>query len=71
MHLEALRDVRVESPHLNEHILISKGERIHTENSHKFNRTHLKEISEGSGLYIREIHSDDQDWFALVEFEKR
>lgn len=68
MHLEALKDLEICSPHFSSTIHIRKGETIHTENSHKFSQTLIREIAEKSGLRIRDIFTDHQGWFSLVQF---
>ena len=80
MHLEAIRDVQVNSPYLNKPVLIRKGERIHTENSHKYSQKHIHDFSRCSRplphsiiikrLNIHQVHTDDRQWFAVVEFIK-
>ncbi len=66
MHLKANRDVEVESPHLEERIVVRRGEMIHTENSHKFTRKQIHRLAERAGLTIREIFTDRREWFSLV-----
>jgi len=70
MYLEALSEVQIQSPFLEEEIRIGKGERIHTESSHKFDQSHLSDLADYSGLQIRAQYTDEREWFALVEFEK-
>ena len=68
MHLEAMEDLEIQSPHFPRAIQIRKGETIHTENSHKFTGTLIREIADRSGLTIRNIFTDHQGWFSLVQF---
>jgi L-histidine N-alpha-methyltransferase len=70
MHLEAIRDIQVSSPYLNEPVFLRKGERIHTENSHKYCQKHILDFASYSGLNVHKIHTDNREWFALVEFVK-
>ncbi len=71
MHLVARRDLHIHSPHLQEVLSIKKGESIHTENSHKYSPDQIREIVSSTGLQLKHIHSDDNDWFALAEFKSR
>lgn len=70
MHLIAKTDVQVNSPCLNQPLKISKGEAIHTENSYKFSLPQIHKLSRDSNLKIKDIHSDENNWYALIEFHK-
>lgn len=70
MYLEAITDVRVRTPFAAEDILIGKGERIHTENSHKFGEEDIRMIAGNAGLVVKNIFSDDREWFSLVQYGK-
>jgi len=69
MHLNALRNMEVSSPFFQQNINLRKGESIHTENSHKFTPEHISDLAILSGLSIRKIYSDKNNWFNLVHFE--
>ncbi|MDY7107810.1 MAG: L-histidine N(alpha)-methyltransferase [Planctomycetota bacterium] len=66
MHLEAQADVRVASPHLSSPITISRGERIHTENSHKFTKRQIIQEAEAAGLIVDPLFTDPRAWFGLA-----
>lgn len=70
MHLTAKRDMSVRLSE-GEEIEISKGETIHTENSHKFDRGFIDRIAEWAGIEVRQIFSDEREWFSLVYFSKK
>ena len=70
MHLLANKDVNVTSPWFENDLLLKKGESIHTENSYKYSEEKIQRFSELMGLKIKKLHKDDNDWFALVHFEK-
>ena len=70
MHLEAMTDVCVKTPFTQEDILISKGECIHTENSHKFDEEDIRMIAGNAGLVVKNIFSDEREWFSLVQYGK-
>ncbi len=70
MHLVATRDMTVGSPHLEGDLEIRKGESIHTENSHKFTRNHIGEFASGGGLTVRNVYTDSNRWFSLVDYIK-
>lgn len=69
MHLEALADMEINSPHFSHGIHIRKGETIHTENSHKFTHELIDEMAEKAGMTIRNIYTDKTGWFSLVQFK--
>ncbi|MDZ7860389.1 MAG: L-histidine N(alpha)-methyltransferase [Candidatus Krumholzibacteriota bacterium] len=66
MHLEAVEDMEIRTPHLNKRIPIGKGERIHTENSHKFSREQVVMMIERAGLRIKRIYTDSRKWYSLI-----
>jgi L-histidine Nalpha-methyltransferase len=70
MHLVARQELKVSSPHLKEVLHFKKGESIHTENSHKYDTSHIQRIVKETGLRLNFTYSDERDWFALTEFQK-
>ena len=68
MHLEAKADVVVKSPHFRNCIYILKGERIHTENSHKHTIDDIEVLAQKSGLKIDQIYRDANEYFSLAKF---
>ncbi len=70
MHLEALKNITVTSRYLPESIKIKQGERIHTENSYKFDNEKIKRIAEQSGFQIKRIFNDSNNWFNLALLQK-
>lgn len=68
MHLVALQDMVIESPHFPHPVTILEGESIHTENSRKFTHEDIRRMANASGLSIQGIHSDHHEWFSLVHF---
>ena len=66
MHLEAIKDQTVESPHFSKPLYIKQGETIHTENSRKFTHEDIRELANVSGLSIQGIYTDHREWFSLV-----
>ncbi len=70
MHLVAKRDLSIHSEYIREEILLKKGETIHTENSHKYNSRHIREIVKSTGLQLNQTHTDEKGWFAVTEFQK-
>ena len=69
MHLVANRLMEVSSPYYRENIVLNKGETIHTENSHKFSHEHISQLVATSGLSLRNIYTDQNNWFSLVHFK--
>jgi len=70
MHLKAKQDMEISCPYLPGNITLKAGETIHTENSHKFTRKHIDILASAGGLEIKNIFSDEKEWFSLVEFIK-
>jgi len=70
MHLVARKDLVVHSPHFKNGLEFLHGETIHTENSHKYDSTHIQSIEKASGLKLNHTHTDERGWFALTEFKK-
>lgn len=66
MHLQAKNDMAINSPYWPTTITIAQGERIHTENSHKFTEADIEHLSASSGLVIDHILTDPKQWFSLV-----
>lgn len=71
MHLRSKKDMEITVPVLNENINISKGELIHTENSHKYTADDIEKLANAGGLDVENIFTDDRKWFSLVEMVKR
>ncbi|MBC7126497.1 MAG: L-histidine N(alpha)-methyltransferase, partial [Bacteroidales bacterium] len=71
MHLEALKDLTISSIYFPKTIQIKKGERIHTENSYKFNTETIQQIAEQANLELKEIFTDENRWFSLALFRKK
>ncbi len=70
MHLIASKDMRVNTPLVQDDIVIQKGEMIHTENSHKFDEGDIALFAEHAGLSIAMTFSDEKEWFSLVHLRK-
>lgn len=71
MHLEALRDMEILYNSGINKIHIAKGETIHTENSHKFNRKQILNMGLWAGLAVEKIIVDDNQLFSLVHYLKK
>lgn len=70
MHLKALKDLTIKSRNFPNDILITKGETLHTENSHKFTASDIQNYATTTGLKIKNIYTDKNQWFSLILFEK-
>lgn len=66
MHLESKieQDVRIDD--LDRGFHFEAGERIHTENSYKFNSGSIGNLLSESGLQMERCWKDEKDWFAAV-----
>jgi len=65
IYLESLRTQTVDLPLLHLRVAFAKGERIHTENSHKYTVETAKCMLERSGYVLTHTWFDRQKWFAL------
>jgi L-histidine Nalpha-methyltransferase len=65
MHLESRVSQIVPIEALGRGVSLHAGERIHTENSYKFDRGQLERLLAGAGLALREQWLDRQGWFSL------
>ena len=70
MHLKAMEDMEIYSPFFNP-IILKKGEMIHTENSHKFSRTSIDEMTEWAELSLVKVLTDQNDYFSIALMEKQ
>jgi L-histidine N-alpha-methyltransferase len=66
MHLRALKDIEICCMYLPDNIRIKKGETIHTENSHKYTHWHILDFASITGLKIKAVYTDNNQWFSLV-----
>lgn len=67
MHLEARRDTRFAIA--GEHFEMKKGERLHTENSHKFTLESFEALANSAGFTVAKSWSDAEDLFTLFWLE--
>ncbi len=70
MHLIALKNLVIKSNNFPKDILITKGETLHTENSHKFTTSDIQYFATITGFRIKSIYTDKNQWFSLILFEK-
>lgn len=70
MHLEARKPVTVYSPY-NGLLQIKQGERIHTENSHKFSKYMIEKIAHKANFQVAKIFTDDNNWFNIALLKKQ
>lgn len=70
MHLEADKDMIISSKLFPFEINISKGERIHTENSYKYTKELINDLLQDSGLIPHQQISDENNWFSLFQLRK-
>jgi len=70
MHLEAMNYMLISSTQFPQDISICKGEMIHTENSQKFTKDMITDLTETSGLKIKSMISDKNNWFSLIQLIK-
>ena len=71
MHLKARKDMVITFNSGTDKVHINKGETIHTENSHKFNKDNIKTMGFWAGLDTEKIFTDDNQWFSLVYYKKK
>jgi uncharacterized SAM-dependent methyltransferase len=65
IHLESTRPQVVHLRQLDMRIHLSKGERIHTENSYKFTQPIIDAILDMAGFIPERTWMDEKKWFAL------
>lgn len=70
MHLEALKEMDISLNSGLDTIHLQQGEKIHTENSHKFTDMDIKAIEQIGNLMIENTFTDENNWFKLVQFVK-
>jgi dimethylhistidine N-methyltransferase len=64
MHLESRIDQTVRIEALGRGVVFRTGERLHTENSYKYNLAKLTELTAGLGLRVDRHWSDGRGWFS-------
>lgn len=64
MYIESIREQSVEIKALNLHVHFTTGERIHTENSHKYSTEELCTLAERSGFACTHTWLDEQKFFS-------
>ena len=64
MHLESLRAQRAEISEIDLSVGFEKGEKIHTENSHKFDTSDLETLARESGFRIEKFWRDSESRFS-------
>jgi len=70
MHLQAVTEMVISSPQFPQEIILHQGEMVHTENSHKFTLDIINKLAEASGLKIKKLISDENEWFSLIMLNK-
>lgn len=64
MHLESLKEQTVTIGKLNLNVDLAAGERIHTENSYKYDEKDLRELALKTGFELQQIWQDDEGYFS-------
>ena len=70
MHLKALKEMDITINSALDTIHFSKGERIHTENSHKYTDKDIAAIEKAGNLKLESTFTDKNRWFKLIYFVK-
>jgi dimethylhistidine N-methyltransferase len=65
MYLESTEEQSIPIDWLGIRVSFAKGERIHTENSHKFTTEMVRTILGGSGFELEKTWTDPQGWFSV------
>jgi dimethylhistidine N-methyltransferase len=66
MHLESTREQAVWVQDLGRSFHFEQGERIHTENSYKFNTASMRRLLRRSGFKLEKSWTDEKGWFGEV-----
>lgn len=67
MHIESLDNQSISI--LGEEIFFEKGERIHTENSYKFNIDYVKPLFFNAGFELNNVWTDSNNYFGMFYFK--
>jgi dimethylhistidine N-methyltransferase len=65
MHLESLVDQKICVPALGCQFAFQRGERIHTESSHKYTEERVRQLFEKSGFALERSFYDQRRWFGV------
>ena len=71
MHLESMREQRIQVSAAELELYFGKGETIHTENSYKFTNETLGALLSDSGFEIQQTWRDAREWYALTLSHRR
>jgi len=71
MYLRSLAKQTVEIPNANLMLEIDEGELIHTEDSHKYTISQIKQMFEMTGYQIEAMWNDDNRYYSLVLLSKK
>jgi len=71
MYLRSLAKQTVEIPNANLMLEIDEGELIHTEDSHKYTISQIKQMFEITGYQIEAMWNDDNRYYSLVLLSKK
>ena len=66
MHLESTRDQSVSIAAANLDLKFAKGERIHTENSHKFTDATIRILLRDGGFEVEQTWTDERGWYSVT-----
>jgi L-histidine N-alpha-methyltransferase len=66
MHLESTRDQRVRIPAAQLDVYFEEGERIHTENSHKFTDGTIRRLLGDGGFDVEQTWKDERGWYSVT-----
>jgi L-histidine N-alpha-methyltransferase len=66
MHLESTRAQRVRIPAAQLDVYFKEGERIHTENSHKFTDATIRALLRDGGFDVEQIWTDERGWYSVT-----
>lgn len=66
MHLKTRKNLEITSRFDDFRIFLSKGETIHTENSHKFSNQMIEAMAKAAGLKTQAILSDEKNYFGMA-----
>ncbi|MBK8550190.1 MAG: L-histidine N(alpha)-methyltransferase [Ignavibacteria bacterium] len=69
MYLTAIEKMDVEIKGIGTSISFDKGEKIHTENSYKFNYKIINKLAEDSGMEFSDYYTDENEYFSICAFK--
>jgi len=66
MYLESSDHQQIRIPALSLNVRLTRGERIHTENSYKYTPSQISELLSAAGFAVARTWNDPKQWFSVI-----